>query len=293
MPVVIRPGGLPWLWKRDSVRFVILLAAPAESSLAAKKKWRQSALGKATSTPKNRVGGFGNTPSGRPDENVDLSWETATGSVQFAYESASGRGVFISRDPLSGAEFSQGTNLYAYCANNYLNLSDPTGKSWGSAALSFAEGAVVGVAITAAIVVAAPEIAAVAAAGLVAVGVSEVAAAATVTGAAAVAAGVGTAAAVVNTAGAVNQGIQTGNWDQAAFDAGSIVGAGGVTASSMVSSGWSLAGDQAMGYNPALGSATDWLATMPTPSSGTLAASAAAAGIATSDGKLLKHGCGQ
>jgi RHS repeat-associated protein len=36
-------------------------------------------------------------------------------------------GRFISRDPLSGAEFSQGTNLYAYCQNNYLNLSDPTG----------------------------------------------------------------------------------------------------------------------------------------------------------------------
>jgi len=36
-------------------------------------------------------------------------------------------GRFISRDPLSGAEFSQGTNLYAYCGNNYLNSTDPTG----------------------------------------------------------------------------------------------------------------------------------------------------------------------
>jgi len=36
-------------------------------------------------------------------------------------------GRFISRDPLSGAEFSQGTNLYAYCRNNFLNASDPTG----------------------------------------------------------------------------------------------------------------------------------------------------------------------
>jgi hypothetical protein len=34
---------------------------------------------------------------------------------------------FISRDQLSGAEFSQGTNLYAYCANNYINLSDSSG----------------------------------------------------------------------------------------------------------------------------------------------------------------------
>jgi RHS repeat-associated protein len=36
-------------------------------------------------------------------------------------------GRFISRDPLSGAEFSQGTNLYAYCRNNFLNATDPTG----------------------------------------------------------------------------------------------------------------------------------------------------------------------
>jgi uncharacterized protein RhaS with RHS repeats len=39
-------------------------------------------------------------------------------------------GRFISRDPLSGAEFSQGTNLYAYCRNNFLNSSDPTGMCW-------------------------------------------------------------------------------------------------------------------------------------------------------------------
>jgi RHS repeat-associated protein len=36
-------------------------------------------------------------------------------------------GRFISRDPLSGAEFSQGTNLYAYCRNNGVNGVDPTG----------------------------------------------------------------------------------------------------------------------------------------------------------------------
>jgi len=36
-------------------------------------------------------------------------------------------GRFINRDPLPGAEFSQGTNLYAYCRNNFLNASDPTG----------------------------------------------------------------------------------------------------------------------------------------------------------------------
>ena len=39
-------------------------------------------------------------------------------------------GRFISRDPLSGAEFSQGANLYAYCQNNFLNATDPTGMCW-------------------------------------------------------------------------------------------------------------------------------------------------------------------
>jgi RHS repeat-associated protein len=36
-------------------------------------------------------------------------------------------GRFISRDLLSGAEFSQGTNLYAYTSNSYLNMNDPMG----------------------------------------------------------------------------------------------------------------------------------------------------------------------
>jgi RHS repeat-associated protein len=36
-------------------------------------------------------------------------------------------GRFISRDPLSGAEFSQGTNLYAYCGNDGVNGVDPSG----------------------------------------------------------------------------------------------------------------------------------------------------------------------
>ena len=37
-------------------------------------------------------------------------------------------GRFISRDPLSGAEFSQGSNLYAYVKNNPVNMADPTGE---------------------------------------------------------------------------------------------------------------------------------------------------------------------
>ena len=37
-------------------------------------------------------------------------------------------GRFISRDPLGGAEFSQGTNLYAYCGNDGVNETDPSGE---------------------------------------------------------------------------------------------------------------------------------------------------------------------
>ena len=56
------------------------------------------------------------------------SYDTETGNYFYRaryYSPVLGR--FISRDPLSGAEFSQGTNLYAYCGNNFLNASDPTG----------------------------------------------------------------------------------------------------------------------------------------------------------------------
>ncbi|MGF1678177.1 MAG: RHS repeat-associated core domain-containing protein, partial [Candidatus Methylacidiphilales bacterium] len=38
-------------------------------------------------------------------------------------------GRFISRDPLSGAEFSQGSNLYAYVGNNPVNYIDPNGEN--------------------------------------------------------------------------------------------------------------------------------------------------------------------
>lgn len=40
-------------------------------------------------------------------------------------------GRFLNRDPLDGAEFSQGTNLYAYCGNNCANETDPSGMADG------------------------------------------------------------------------------------------------------------------------------------------------------------------
>ena len=79
---------------------MILLAEHDEPTLAAKKKRQPGTSETATSTPKNRVWGFENTPHGRPSGDPDLSWETATGSVQFNYESASGRAYYYSRDHL-------------------------------------------------------------------------------------------------------------------------------------------------------------------------------------------------
>jgi hypothetical protein len=104
---------------------VILLAKHDETTtLAAKKKRQPGASSWPTSTPKKRVWGFGNAPSGRPVVEPQLSWETATGSVQFTYENASGRAEWLSRDPLSEDD---GANIYDYVANNPANSFDPLG----------------------------------------------------------------------------------------------------------------------------------------------------------------------
>jgi len=79
---------------------VILLAEHDESSLAAKKKQRQVALETPTSTPKNRVWNFFDSALGRPGVDPDLSWENATGSVQYSYKNASGQGYYYTRDHL-------------------------------------------------------------------------------------------------------------------------------------------------------------------------------------------------
>jgi len=107
---------------------VILLAEHDEpTTLAAKKKRQHGASSWPTSTPKNRVWGFENTLSGRPSVEPQISWETATGSVQYTYQIASGRAEWLSRDPLQDAERSQGPNLYDYVQNNPVNAIDPDG----------------------------------------------------------------------------------------------------------------------------------------------------------------------
>jgi RHS repeat-associated protein len=104
---------------------VILLAEHDKPSLAAKKKQRHGALKTATSTPKNRVWNFFDSPHGRPVVDPDLSSETATGSVQFSYETASGRGYYYTRDHLRSVREvcnSSGTIVSRY---NY----DPYGRA--------------------------------------------------------------------------------------------------------------------------------------------------------------------
>lgn len=92
----------------------------------ASQRRRRAASG-PTSTPKKRVWGFKKTSSGRPNIEARSSWENATGSVQYTYQSASGRAEWLSRDPLWDAELSQGANLYWYVLNNAVNDVDPSG----------------------------------------------------------------------------------------------------------------------------------------------------------------------
>jgi hypothetical protein len=103
---------------------VIVLAEPAGSTLAAKKRRQVAPLVKATSTPKNRVWGFADSPSGRPVADLHLNQENATGSVQFTYETASGRAYFLTRDPLG---FIAGPNMYCYVHQNPWTHFDPEG----------------------------------------------------------------------------------------------------------------------------------------------------------------------
>jgi RHS repeat-associated protein len=79
---------------------VILLAEHDEPSLAAKKKQRHVALKTATSTPKNRVWNFFGSALGRISCEPASTPETATGSVQFSYETASGQAYYYTRDHL-------------------------------------------------------------------------------------------------------------------------------------------------------------------------------------------------
>ncbi len=96
---------------------MILLAEHDEPTLAAKKKRQHGASSWPTSTPKNRVWGFENTPSGRPVVEPQLTQETAAGSVQYTYQIASGRAEW----PVT----------YPYLSSYWSDFSANTGTSLG------------------------------------------------------------------------------------------------------------------------------------------------------------------
>lgn len=93
---------------------MILLAEHAEPNLAAKKMRQIGTLKKPTSSPKNRVWGFENHPSGRIAKKLRLSPETAMGSVQFSYKTASGQEEHYEYDPFGNLVNSTGTLQQSY-----------------------------------------------------------------------------------------------------------------------------------------------------------------------------------
>jgi hypothetical protein len=128
------------------VKFVILLAEHDEPAFAAKKERQPGASSWPTSTPKNRVWGFENTPSGRPSVEPQLTQENATGSVQYTYRNASGRAEWLSRDPLGEqinqprlslqlpgmrSQYKPSLNLYSYCLNDPVGNVDRMGLAVG------------------------------------------------------------------------------------------------------------------------------------------------------------------
>jgi uncharacterized protein RhaS with RHS repeats len=128
---------------------------------------------------------------------------------------------FVNPDPKG---FSGGLNFYAYTNGNPISLLDPFGLSFWSVTGHFLEGAIIGAAVTAAVIIAAPEIAAAGAGALIWAGVSE--GTATVVASATVTSGlwVGGATGAVTTGANVIQNAKAGNWDNVAFDTGGLAG---------------------------------------------------------------------
>jgi len=110
-----------------------VVVAPAASSLAALTR-RRRALKRATSSPKTRVGGPRRNASGRTWNARAPRRGIAPGCAAYGYESASGRRLFLNRDPIEEAG---GLNLYGFCGNDGVNGWDYLGMSWWSDIKSF------------------------------------------------------------------------------------------------------------------------------------------------------------
>jgi RHS repeat-associated protein len=86
---------------------------------------RRGSLGEGsggeTSPHRTRVWGFRQSPSGRLSRRRRRDRAIATGSARCAYKTASGRGKWLSRDPI---EEDGGLNLYAFPQNDPVDLLD-------------------------------------------------------------------------------------------------------------------------------------------------------------------------
>jgi RHS repeat-associated protein len=101
-----------------------VLAAPKPaSSLAAPPRLRR-ASGRPTSFRKNRVWGFSRRASDRRRPRYPQVAALASGCPACGYETASGRPVWPSRDPIGEQG---GVNLYGMVGNNPVNRIDPLG----------------------------------------------------------------------------------------------------------------------------------------------------------------------
>jgi RHS repeat-associated protein len=128
---------------------------------------------------------------------------------------------FINPDPTG---FSGGMNFYAFANGNPISLIDPFGLGFWSVTGHFLEGAAVAVGVGVVVAIAAPEIVA---GGAVALGWAGLeAATATTASTAIVTGGLGVTAVVGATTTTVDiaHNANAGNWDNVAFDAGTLSG---------------------------------------------------------------------
>ncbi len=206
---------------------------------------------------------------------------------------------FLNADPIG---FSGGLNWFAYADGNPISNTDPFGLwTWKSVAWNFTKGVVIGAAIAAVVVVAAPVIASAGAAALVVAGVSAASAATISTGVVTATVGIAGAVGAVKVGFDTYDAIQSNDFDRAAFNTGSVVGAFGVGVSgggrymaetmmgkpSPAPNTWNpieiLKYEMSANYNPNYpgGSFPKWIASAPTPASGGASAMGIAGGIAT------------
>jgi len=110
--------------QRHAERFLAVAAGRCQRQIAA--------VVPPISPQKTRVRVSRRSASGRLSRRGRRSREIATGCGACGYKTASGRRKWLSRDPIRNAELlPEGPNLYAYVADDPVNLTDPSGQFAG------------------------------------------------------------------------------------------------------------------------------------------------------------------